>query len=87
MHLTHVNNKGVFDCLSVLNLEGLEELLRHRDESFFGPGQEPVNVALGEEGWELLSSCSELGTDWGEAKYCVQVVLNTIDEVVPEEES
>ena len=78
-----MNDKLVFDSLGVVKFESLQEFIGHRDKSFLWPWQEPVNVALREQWGELLGSLSEFSADWGETKNCVEIILNTVNEIDP----
>lgn len=84
MHLAHVNDEFLLDSFGVVNLEVVEELVRHRDKRLLGPGEEPVDIASGEDAREFLGTHSKLHTDWGEAKHGVEAILHTVDEVDPE---
>jgi len=79
-----VNNKLLLDSFRVINLKFVEELVGHRNKCLLWPGEEPVNIAGRENARELLGTYSELNTDWGEAKHCVEAILHTVDEVCPE---
>jgi len=43
---THVELEGGANLIGGVHLEALEELRRHRDESLFGPCEEPIDRAL-----------------------------------------
>lgn len=47
--LTHVCLEFSLDGRLAVNLEVVEELARHRDKSFLGPWEEPIDDALGEQ--------------------------------------
>jgi hypothetical protein len=81
--LTHVNNEFSLDSLSVVNAEFAQELVGHRDKRLFGPGQEPIDIALGQEGGELLRTETELRTNGGEGKNGMEAILHTVDEIDP----
>lgn len=85
MDLTHVDGKLLFGGSGGVDLDLGQELLRHRDERFFGPWEEPIDGAAREHGGELLSSLSELGIDRGESEDHVEVILHTVEEVLPQD--
>jgi DNA-dependent RNA polymerase auxiliary subunit epsilon len=63
VYFTHMNDEFLLYSLSVVNLEIVQEFVRHRDKCFFGPREEPINIASTENARELLSSESEFNTD------------------------
>ena len=67
-----------------IKLEAIKELVGYSNKCILWPGEEPINITLREERWELLSSLSELDSDWGECKDCVEAILNSVDEEDPE---
>jgi hypothetical protein len=67
--------------LGVQLLEFLNERLSHRNQSLFGPGEEPINRAFVKEGRELAETISELLPNWREAEADVEVVPDTVHEV------
>ena len=85
MDITHVPHQLNL-CLvrSVEFFELLNEGFSHGYQSLLGPGQEPINRAFVEEGWELSEPISELLSHWGEAQAHMEIVSNSIHEVVVE---
>mmetsp|Transcript_11627 Transcript_11627/g.17625 ORF Transcript_11627/g.17625 Transcript_11627/m.17625 type:complete len:522 (-) Transcript_11627:109-1674(-) len=86
MAFTHVVLQALSDLISGVHAEALQELLGHTHQSIFGPREEPIDGALGEQGGELLGSLSELVADGGEGEDHVQAILHSVDEEGPEVE-
>lgn len=68
-----------------VNLEFVNELGRHRNERLLGPWEEPINCATTEDGRELLGTLSELLVNGREGENHVKIVLDTVEEVGPED--
>jgi len=85
MHLTHMDNELIFNLLRGINLEFVNELFRDRYERLLGPWQEPINCATTEDSGEFLGSLSELCVDRREGQDHMKVVLNTVQEVGPQD--
>mmetsp|Transcript_6335 Transcript_6335/g.7523 ORF Transcript_6335/g.7523 Transcript_6335/m.7523 type:complete len:756 (+) Transcript_6335:4217-6484(+) len=83
--LAHMDSQLLFHFRFRVNLDLRQELGRDRDEGLLGPGQEPIDGAAREHGGELLGTLSELGIDGGEGENHVEVVLDTVEEVLPED--
>lgn len=82
MDITHVLHQLSF-CLffGVKLLEFLDERLCHWDQSFFGPGQKPVDGALIKEGWEFSEPVSEFLSDWWKAEANMEIVSDSVYEI------
>ena len=83
--LAHVNGELLLSLVRGVDLKVVNELRGHRDEGLLRPWQEPVNSATAEDSRELLGTFSELSTDGGEGKHHMQVVLHSVQEVLPED--
>jgi hypothetical protein len=68
MDFTHVLDELLFVFGSAFHFEVSEETTRHVDKRLSGPGEEPINTALGEEGGEHSSTSSEFSSNRGEGK-------------------
>jgi hypothetical protein len=80
--MLHQRKLGLF--VSIQFLEFFDEGLSHRNEGLFGPGQEPIDRALVEQGREFSEPISELLADGGEAEADVEVISDPVHEVVVE---
>jgi len=76
--------KAKLDFFFGIHLELIQEFMRHSNKCILGPGEEPINTALGEQRWELLTSGSEFGTNGGEGEDHMKAILDSIDEEDPE---
>ena len=85
VNYTHMVHQFELDGRFAINFDLGEELGRHRNEGFLGPGQEPIDGARGEERGELLGTLSEFGGNGREGKHQVESVLDARHEVVPQD--
>jgi len=83
--LTHVDGQLLLCLRIAVNLEVVNELGGDGDERLLRPWEEPIDGAATEDSGEFLGTLSELYVDGGEGQDHVQVVLHTVQEVVPED--
>jgi hypothetical protein len=83
MDIAHVLLEFHFGFLfGVEFIELVEVVASHTDQGLFGPGEEPVDGTLVEQGGELSSPFSELLAYRGEAQHDVQVVPQPVHQVL-----
>mmetsp|Transcript_3401 Transcript_3401/g.5806 ORF Transcript_3401/g.5806 Transcript_3401/m.5806 type:complete len:411 (+) Transcript_3401:4469-5701(+) len=74
----------LLDLALCLHLKSVQELGCHVQKGLLGPGEEPIDGAVGHQPWEFPCAGPEFVPDGAEAKDKVKLVADAVDEVLPQ---
>ena len=82
--LAHVDGELLLCGGGCIDFDIREEFGGHGDQRLLGPWQEPIDGGTREHSRELLGTLSELCINRGEGKNHMEIVLDSVEEVLPQ---